>query len=134
MAFKIISCTKGNDGYRFRVHLDVSKPDSNQWVQGWTWGLPQKATMPQGSDGAFYEVCHTQHGKDMTEEQYLKNIEDGLPGLVEIELHRRLGTNPHDASHKPIGSIEGKVVGADPISWRHRVQKAMARGKSGRRW
>jgi hypothetical protein len=120
---KILSVKRGSDGYHVHVHLDTTQQDETgaphpDWCHEWTWGLPQptpkdKPLHPDGGHekgGAFHVACHTQHGQDLTEEQYLDNILAGLPEQVELELHRRRGTSHHHHQHTALLHLEGKEI------------------------
>lgn len=130
MPSKILEAHKATNGYHFLIHLDTGRviPDLENeatpipdpaWLHEITFGPLQPSDKPfhekGGHDetGAFHHHCVTQHGKDMTEEEYLRNIEDQLPGMIELELHRRLGTTHHHAAREVISGLHGKE-----LSWR----------------
>ena len=123
MAAKILSVKRDTGGYHVRVHLDTDQIDEagqplEEWTHEWTWGLPQptpedKPLHPDGGHGpggAFHVACHTQHGKDLTEDEYLDNILAGLPEQVELELHRRRGTSHHQQRQIALLHLEGKEI------------------------
>ena len=122
MPSKILACTKGTDGYKLTVHLDLTKVDEDtgepqaEYVKEWTWGLPQRSEKPlhpkggHEESGAFHHAAHTQHGKDLTEKQYLEGIFALLPEMVELELHRIEGTSHHDQHRQIVKTLHGKVI------------------------
>lgn len=122
MPSQIIACTKSTDGYRVTVHLDTSKVDKEfgsplpEYVRQWTWGLPQPSEKPlhenggHAENGEFHHACHTQHGQDMTEQQFLENIMAMLPQMVENELHQMNGSTHHRARLKVVKALHGKEI------------------------
>jgi hypothetical protein len=131
MPSKIIEAHKATNGYHFLIHLDTEKltvevdADGHQvatdqphpdWLHEVTFGPLQPSLLPlhenggHHESGAFHHACVTQHGKDLTEEEYLANIEAQLPGMIELEIHRRLGTSPHHATREKLAALHGKEL------------------------
>jgi hypothetical protein len=131
MPSKILSCTKGADGYRVRVHLDTDRLVSEEEAASilckpgdphpkavceWTWGLPQKAEQPlhknggHAQNGEFHHAAHTQHGKDITEQQYLENIFAMLPEMIEREVLAMEVKTHHDKKREVVPHLHGKEI------------------------
>lgn len=109
MPAKILSATKEADGYHFKVLLDTTKvsltdnlaagilagePDP-AWIKEWTWGFCDHLE---------------QHGKPLSETDYLANIEAMLPGMIEQELKQRGAAPAAPTAAKPIKSLHGKEI------------------------
>lgn len=131
MPSKILKATKAPNGYHFLIWLDTDRvkvevdedggeiinqePDP-AWLYDLHFGPLQPSLLPlhknggHNEKGEFLHACTTQHGKDLTEEDYLKNIMEQIPHQVELELHRRNGTSHHDRDQQVLEQLQGREI------------------------
>jgi hypothetical protein len=131
MPSRILQAHKAPNGFHFLIHLDTETfavavdADGNEtvtdqphpdWLHEITFGPLQPSLHPlhenggHHESGAFHHACVTQHGKDLTEEEYLANITEQLPGMIELELRRRQGTTHHHAAREMLPDLHGKEL------------------------
>lgn len=127
MPARIIGAHKRTDGYHFQVHLDTEKvvPDPDRegdfvpdpaWVHDIHFGPLQPSLLPlhenggHNEKGEFLHACTTQHGRDLTEEEYLENLETQVWHQAELELHRRNGTSHHEATREVLKRFLGREL------------------------
>lgn len=93
MTHEVLEFTQHPAGYRLRVHLDRARKQED--------GSPDPAWVHEWSFANLHPEIHTQHGKPLTEKQFLANVLEELPRMVEVALRER----GHAPSHSPGRSV-----------------------------
>jgi len=85
MPAKILEFVKRSNGYRLLVHLDEERtlPDEHGVEQ------PDPAFLHEWTFPNLHPEIHTQGGAPLTERQFVENLMEELPRMVEVELQQR---------------------------------------------
>lgn len=112
MPAKIIHATKDAQGYHFLVHLDteMTVPSHEAHEHSLAEGSPHPNFVRKWDFGNLTPGVHVQHGKDMTEAQYLTSIESMLKEQIDLECQGIRFYRPAPKVHTLVESLHGKEI------------------------